>query len=57
MEVPQEDVGKAVVLQENRTLQQDHAVLQEKFEKVIDGEDLKTMFPVNHNEKIFTLKM
>ncbi len=57
MEVPQEDVGKAVVLQENRTLQQDHAGLQEKFEKVMDGEELKAMFAVSHNEKSFTLKM
>ncbi len=47
------DVEKAVVLQESRTLQQDHAVLQEKFEKVMDGEDVKTMFPVSQNEKIF----
>ena len=66
MEVPQEDVGKAVVLQEkfekavvlqeNRTLQQDHAVLQEKFEKVMDGEDVKAMFPVSHNDKTFHLE-
>ena len=45
------NVGKAVVLQENRTLQQDHAVLQQNFERVMDGEDVKAMFPVNHNEK------
>ena len=56
MEVPQEDVGKAVVLQENRTLQQDHALLEEKIEKVMDGEDVKAMFPVSHNEKMTHLE-
>ena len=51
-EAPQE-VEKA----KNRTLQQDHAVLQEKFRKVMDGEDVNVMFPVSHNEKFFSLKM
>ena len=45
-----------MVLQENRTLQQDHAVLQEKFEKVMDGEDVKAMFPVSHNAKYLQLE-
>ena len=40
----------------NTTLQQDHAVLQEKFEKVMDGEDVKAMFPVSHNEKFLQLE-
>ena len=45
-----------MVLQENRTLQQDHAVLREKIEKVMDEEDVKTIFPVSHNQKIFHLE-
>ncbi len=49
MEVPQENVGKAVVLQEYSTLQQDHVVLQLNFERVMDGEDEKAMFLVSHN--------
>ena len=40
----------------NTTLQQDHAVLQVKFEKVMDGEDVKAMFPVSHNEKYLELE-
>ena len=56
MEVPQEDVGKAVVLQENRTLQQDHAVLQEKIEKVMNEEDVNAMFSVSHKEKFLQLE-
>ena len=40
----------------NTTLQQDHALLQEKFEKVMDGEDVKAMFPVSHNEKYLELE-
>ena len=36
------NVGKAVVLQENRALQQDHALLQQNFEIVMDGEDVKS---------------
>ena len=45
-----------MVLQENRTLQQDHAVLQQNFERVMDGEDVKAMFPVSHNEKYLHLE-
>ncbi len=50
-EAPQ-DVEKA----KNRTLQQDHAVLQEMFEKVMNGEDVKAMFQVSHNEKFLQLE-
>ena len=56
MEVPQENVGKVVVLQENGTLKQDHAVLQQNFERVMYGEDLKVMFPVSHNENYLHLE-
>ena len=45
-----------MVLQENRTLQQDHAVLQQNFERVMDGEDVNAMFPVSHNEKYLHLE-
>ncbi len=53
MKVPQEVVGNAI----NGTLHQDHAVLQRKFERVMVGEDVKTIFPVSHNEKYFYLEM
>ena len=33
------------------TLLHDHEVLQEKMEKVIDGGDVKALFPISHNEK------
>ena len=54
MEVSQEDVGTAKAIY--GTLPQDHVVLQRKFERVMDGEDVKAMFPVSHNEKFFQLE-
>jgi hypothetical protein len=37
------------------TLQYDHQVLQEKWEKVLDGGDVKALFPVSHKEKFLYL--
>ena len=51
-DVPYEKVGKA----KNETLQQDHAVHREKYEKVMDGEDVKNIFQVSRNEKFFHLQ-
>ncbi len=31
-------------------------VLPQNFERVMDGEDVKTMFPVSHNEKYLQLE-
>lgn len=39
------------------TLLHDHEVLQEKMEKVIDGGDVKALFPISHNEKNYILKI
>ncbi len=38
------------------TLQYDHQVLQEKWEKVLNGGDVKALFPVSHKEKFLYLK-
>lgn len=43
------------VLQE-RNLQQDHEALQEKIEKVMNGGDVNSLFPVHHNEKFLHLQ-
>jgi hypothetical protein len=37
------------------TLHHDHQVLQEKWEKVLDGGDVKALFPVSHNENFLCL--
>jgi hypothetical protein len=37
------------------TLQYDHQVLQEKWEKVLNGGDMKALFPVSHKEKFLYL--
>ncbi len=41
---------------ETRTLRQDHDLLQKKMERVMDGEDVETVFPISHNEKILQLQ-
>ncbi len=38
------------------TLHQDHEAVQENIEKVMNGEDVKVMFPVSHNEKLLQLQ-
>ncbi len=39
-------------LKETRTLLQDHNDLQGKIKRVMDGEDVMTVFPIGHNEKV-----
>jgi len=43
-------------LKETRTLLQDHNDLQEKIKRVMDGEDVMTVFPISHNEKVLQLR-
>lgn len=43
-------------LKETRTPRQDHNNLQEKIKRVMDGEDVMTVFPISHNEKVLELR-
>ena len=43
-------------LKETRTLQQDHNDMQEKIKRVMDGDNVMIVFPINHHEKVLQLR-
>ena len=51
-----DDETPVTKLKETRTLRQDHNDLQEKIKRVMDGEDVKAVFPISHNENVLQLR-